>query len=177
MPLEWNFHYSRCLIEDGLPNRVVGQDFAWDIQFWTSKTLHKVKEQGKTAVPVSDYKYQVRAQILAVANKACVVDFGLKAIADAGIIPDDCKSGDYLAGEIGLSLSDGHYEIPPGVSLESLRRKWHVNAIRADVTPYISGPSNPNFSYRDESRIEYQPVWSTAAVRAASYILHCCETL
>lgn len=85
-------------------------------------------------------------------ERACVIDFGLKVIGDPNALPAGCKSGDYVCGEMTFILTNGH-AIPPEESVERLRRKWHVNAIQADLTPHIQHPEHRYFM-RDESRIE-----------------------
>ncbi|MGB2667294.1 MAG: hypothetical protein WAK48_25060 [Candidatus Acidiferrum sp.] len=69
------------MIEDGLPSRSVGEDFEWEIDFWTPNQLTKTTEQTKTARPLADYKYQVIAQLSQFSVEACVIDFGLKQSA------------------------------------------------------------------------------------------------
>jgi hypothetical protein len=66
MALEWNFWYARWMIDDGLPNRGVGDEFAWAIEFSTSERLLRANEQQKAAVPRPDYKYRVVAQVRSV---------------------------------------------------------------------------------------------------------------
>ena len=57
-------------------------------------------------------------------------------------------------GDISLGLPLGT-EIAPHEVLDTLRHKWHVNGIDADLTPYISHPKEPKYYFRDESRIRY----------------------
>jgi hypothetical protein len=178
MSLEWNIHYEGWMIEDGLPNRTVGEDFEWEIEFWTSNPLlEKSIKETKSAIPLADYKYQIVAQLSQFSTEACVIDFGLKAIGNFKLVPAGCKEGEYLRGEIKLGLSDGSRAISSSETRNSLRRKWHVNAIQADVTAYIAHAEKPRFFIRDESQIQFKSIWSTAEIRAHTYILHCSETL
>jgi hypothetical protein len=174
MSLEWNIRYDAWMIEDGLPDRSVGQEFSWDIEFWSPHGLANSAERRKTAIPVSDYRYLVVAHISSMGGEYCVIDFGLKVVGNISLLPAGCKTGDYVAGEIVLSLNDG-CELPATEDSRELKKTWHVNAIQADLTPFVSHPENPRQFYRDESRIKYEPVWSTDAVKANSYILHCSE--
>lgn len=181
MPLEWNFWYELWMIQDGLPNRSVGDEFSWDIEFAAPDRLSRTNEQRKTAIPLPDYKYQVVAEVrsiyasASIEERACVIDVGLKIIGDPEVLPVGCKPGDYVCGEIILILTHGH-AIPPEESPEFLKRKWHINTIQAGLTPRIEHPEHRYFM-RDESRMKYQPVLSTATIKAESYILHCSETL
>jgi hypothetical protein len=181
MPLEWNFWYARWMIEDGLPNRSVGDEFSWFIEFGVPNGLSWAREQGKKATPLPDYRYRIVAEVRSIhespsiAERACVIDFGLKVVGDPSVLPLGCKPGEYVCGELSLFLTHGH-AIPLEESFESLKRRWHVNAIQADVTPRIPHPEHGG-SVRDESRIKYQAIWSTTSAKADDYILHCSETL
>lgn len=180
MSLEWNFWYALWMIQDGLPNRSVGDEFSWDIEFAASK-LSRTNGQRKSAVPRPDYKNQVVAEVRSIyanapiTERACVIDFGLKVIGDPDVLPVGCKPGDYVCGEMTLSATHGH-AIPTEESFECLRRKWHLNAIQADLTPFIQHPEHRYFM-RDESRVKYQSVWSTDTIKAENYVLHCSEIL
>jgi hypothetical protein len=173
MYLEWNLHYEGWIIEDGGPERAIKQDFDWFcLEFYSKNGLEKTQESGKSAVAVPNYKYRVVAELVFLSEKSCVIDFGLSAIGYADNIPPECKEGEYVTGEValGLPLCTG---IVPKEILNSMRRKWHVNGIQADMTPYISHPDNPKSFFRDESHIRYEPVLSTASVKTHAYILHC----
>jgi hypothetical protein len=173
MPLEWNLHYARWVIEDGEPELASQQDFDWfSLEFWAARRLTKSSESLKSAIAVFDYKYRIFAEVIFLSEKACVLDFGLRAIGDADVIPSKCKQGNYVTGEVSLGLPLCT-EIAPQEVLDTLRHKWHVNGIDADLTPYISHPREPKYYFRDESRIRHEPVLSTASARTHDYVLHC----
>jgi hypothetical protein len=130
------------------------------------------QDSAKSAIAVPDYKYRVVAELVFLSEKACVIDFGLRAIGYADSVPPERKQGEYVTGEVALSLPLCTEIVPEEID-NSLRRKWHVNGIHADMTPYISHPDNPKSFFRDESRIRYEPVLSTASVKTDAYILHC----
>jgi hypothetical protein len=176
MALEWNIWYPEWMIGDGLPNRSVGEEFIWEAEFYPNERLTKANERRKTAVPIPEYKYRVMAELLCLSEQACLIDFGLKVVGDADSIASDCRPGDYLTGEVVLSLTRGRL-LAADKTLEFVSRKWRVNAIQADITPYISLADNPRFFFRDESRIKYQSVGSTGDVKTHAYVLHCSETL
>ena len=96
----------------------------------------------------------------------------IKAIRTSDLVAPDCKEGDYVTGEIliGLPLC---IEMAPDAILATLKRKWKVARISADLTPFI--PYGSGGLIRDESSIQYVDVPSTRAVNANSYILHCIE--
>ena len=172
----WNIHYSRWVIDDGQPELDVEQNFDWfALAFWpTQGPLLSTSERVKSAVPTPDYRYTVTAEVVFRSGGSCVIDFGLKAIAHPECIASECKQGDFIKGELALSLPLSTEVAPEEIS-RTLARKWQVNEIHADVTPYISHPDNLKFFFRDESRIQYEPVLSTASVNARGYVLHCTE--
>ena len=172
----WNIHYARWVIGDGEPELDVEQDFDWfALAFWPTRApLVGTSEKAKSAIPAPDFKYTVTAEVVYRSEKSCVIDFGLRAIAHPDCIASECKQGDYIKGELALSLPLCT-EIAPEEIAKTLARKWQVNEIHADVTPYISRPDNPKFFFRDESRIKYESVLSTASVNAHDYVLHCTE--
>jgi len=129
-------------------------------------------ERSASAIPVDDYKYRVVAEVAHFSEKACVIDFGLRATADPDLLPPGCTKGDYVTGEIGLDLPLCTPVVPEPVSE---KHRWQVNRISADLTPYVAHPDNPRFFTRDDSRIRYQEVPSTESFRAQTYILHCSE--
>jgi hypothetical protein len=176
MPTEWNLYYPSWMIADGQPDRTVGEIFEWfAIEFWTEKSLERTDERRKSAIPVADYNYQVVAEVAYLSEKACVIDFGLRAIRTPDLLSPECRQGDYVTGKvsIGLPLCT---EVVPEEVLKTLTHKWRVNRISADLTPYVAHQDNPRFSFRDESRIRYQEVKSTDTIRTREYVLHCSET-
>jgi hypothetical protein len=163
------------MIADGEPHRKVGEIFEWfSIEFWTVKNLEKTDDRHKSAIPVADYKYKVVAELTYLSEKACVIDFGLRAIRTADLVSHLCKHGDYVTGMVNIGLPLCTEVVPEEVS-KTLTHKWRVNRISADLTPYISRPDNPRFYFRDETQIQHQEVESTTALRTHAYILHCSE--
>lgn len=172
---QWNLSYEDWLIGDGEPHRAVGEVFEWfAVSFWSWEPLTKSKERTRSAVCIPDFKYRVVAEVTFVSEKASVIDFGLRATASSDRLPAACKTGDYVSGEIALNLPLCT-DIVPDEVLSTLAHAWKINRIIADLTPYIAHPENSRFFYRDDSRLQYQDVSSTRAVRAKNYILDCSE--
>lgn len=173
MPEEWNLHYEGWIIEDGNPHRAVGETFDWfTLEFWSENPLKPADKEQKLAVPVDDFRYRVVAEVIFVSRTACVIDFGLRAIASPDRLPAESKPGDMVAGEIVVGIPLCTPLVPDEV-LATVRRTWYVNAISADITPYIPLPDKPRCFVRDISRIAYQPVEATHSLQAETYILHC----
>lgn len=173
---EWNLHYASWIIADGEPDRSIGEVFDWfALAFWTDTRLAVSSEQSTSATAVNDYKYRVVAKVTYLSEKACVLDFGLLATASSDQLPSGCMQGDYVTGEIALDLPLCTTEVMPEPVSETLKYRWQVNRISADLTPYIAHPDHPRFFTRDESRICYQEVPATESVKTHSYILHCCQ--
>src|SRR5581483_143165 len=103
MPSEWNLHYARWVIDDGEPDRAVGESFAWfAVEFWAEGG--PVAANGaneRKATPVGDFQYRVTAKVACVSEKAAVIDFGLRAVGPRDNLPLDCRTGDYITGDIG----------------------------------------------------------------------------
>ena len=177
---EWNLRYDAWIIGDGEPDRSVGEVFDWfAVEFYSEQGLAKTDAQSKSAIPVGDFEYRVVAEVVYVSDKACIIDFGLRAIARSDNLRPGCKEGDYVSGIIGIGIP-GYTEIAPDPLLKTLERRWQVNGISADLTPYTSEVCMPDGSripqgFPDRSRIQYQEVNSTESIRTHSYILHCSE--
>lgn len=180
MPSEWNLHYARYVIEDGgARNRTVGTSFEWfAVEFWSERTLLVAdkRQTETTATPIADFQYRVTAKVVYLSEETSVIDFGLSAIGRRDLLPSECKEGDCVSGDIaiGLPLST---DIVPEEVLRTLKRKWHVNRITADLTPYISHPDDPTgkWQVRDSSRVRYEQVSRTDSVITRSYVLSCSE--
>jgi len=166
MLAEWNLRYEEWIIGDGEPDRHIDEVFDWfTLGFWSKEKLGKITEEQKGAVPVSDFRYRVVAEVIYLSKNACIIDFGLRATATAEFMPRGCQKGDYVTGEIGLLLPLVT-EVEPREEFKKLAYRWRVRRISADLTPYVN-------SRRDESRIQYQDVLATYSVKAKCYVLHC----
>jgi hypothetical protein len=97
----------------------------------------------------------------------------IEAIGNSKLIATDCKEGEYLKGEMTLGLSDGIHTIPSNEMGRPLLRKWHVNAIQADITAYIAHPEKPNFFFRDE----YPDSIQISLVHSRNQSSHLCSAL
>jgi hypothetical protein len=178
MPSEWNLRYERFVIEDGYPDREVGESFNWfAVEFWAEGQLVAANRVNEiTATPVGDFLYRVTAKIAYVSEKVAVIDFGIRAIGARDLLPSDCKDGDFVTGDIaiGIPLS---IDIVPEDVVQTLKNSWQINRISADLTPYISHPddSTGKWQIRDTSRIRYEQVSSTRTTVAPSHVLHCSE--
>jgi len=95
------------------------------------------------------------AEVTYRSEKACVIDFGLKAASSSDRLPPDCDIGEYVTAEIHLDLPLCT-EMMPDAVLKTLTHTWRVNRISADLTPYVAYPENSRFFHRDASRIKHQ---------------------
>ncbi len=144
MSQEWNLHYARWIIEDGQPERCVQEEFNWfSLEFETTNKMERGSERRKYALPASDYRYRMSAEIIFLSEKAAVLDFGLKAIGHRDQLPAKCAQGEYVTGEVALGFPLCDANVPEEMQ-RLLARRWHVNAIQADMTPYVSRPENPS---------------------------------
>jgi hypothetical protein len=175
MPLEWDLYYPNWMIEDGEPHRRTGEIFDWhSVEFWTLEALRPTNARSKSAIPAADYLYHVVAEVAYLSERACIIDFGLQAVRAPDPPSPHYKLGDYVTGIVGVGLPLRAEMLPEGIS-KTLARRWRVNAISADLTPYIAHPDNPRYFFRDESKVRYQAVESTDVLTTHAYILHCSE--
>jgi len=93
MPSEWNLHYARWVIDDGEPDRDVGESFRWfATEFWSEVALVLAKGAHEiSATPVADFQYCVTAKVAYVSARAAVIDFGLTAIGPRDLLPPECR--------------------------------------------------------------------------------------
>jgi hypothetical protein len=174
MPAEWNLHYEGgWTFADGEPHLSVGEIFDWDwVGFGSQHGLVRVEEKSKSAIPIADFLYRVLAELIYTSEKACINDFGLRAIGKSACLRPRSAQGDYVSGNISISLP-GYTELGvPGALLQTLER-----GISADLTPYVERSPGDRSFIRDESRIHYEQVSSTQSVDAPWYILHCSEAI
>jgi hypothetical protein len=174
---EWNLSYEEWIIGDGQPDREVGEVFDWfSIAFWTWEPLKKTEERLRSVIAIPDFKYRVVAEVVFLSENACVIDFGLGATASSDRLLLPCEIGQYVTGEIRLSLPLCTEVLPDDTS-KNLMHRWKINRISADLTPHVASPDNPRFFTRDETRVRHQDVQSTQTVKVTDYILHCVEVV
>jgi hypothetical protein len=175
MTNEWNLYYEGWIIGDGEPDRRVGEVFDWwALEFGSVQGLASAKENTRSATPVGDFEYLVVAEVVYVSPETdrragCLIDFGLKAVGYSCNLPPGSKQGDYVCGIIGIGMPAIAPTLPEAL-FKGLEHRWRVNRIFADLTPYSS-----DTCMRDRSRIQYQEVDSTEALRTQLYFLNCSE--
>jgi hypothetical protein len=170
MQEQWNLHYEGWMIADSVPDRYVGEVFEWfALAFSSESRLSTSQGRLKSAIPVGDYADRIVAEVTYLSDKACIIDFGLRAASSSDEIPSGCQPGDYVTGEIYLDL-------PLCIDVEeSLSHTWRVNGISADLTACVPHPEYTGGFIRDASNVRYQEITDTDSVRAHNYILHCSE--
>lgn len=169
-PVEWDLHYLRVVIEDGYPDVHVGEDIDWFADFETHALLTPSANKTKSAVPLSNGYYLITAEVIYISHEtnqeACLLDFGIKAISEAGGVlgiplPLGCKEGDYVNGEIRLSIPLCTVIHPFNISY-----RGRVNHIFAHLNKFHGYPG-------DISPVHYQEVSGTDTLRADVYVLRC----
>jgi len=170
----WNIHYARWIIDDGEPEREVGENFPWPVLgFHSVERMSSGARQTRSALEADDYSYEVDAEILHVSPTAAVIDFVI-AFGEHDSVPSGCKAGDYVAGRIHLSFL--HYCDPsvPDQLQESMFHKWSTTCILADMTPYRSVDELAKRLIPDSQNARYVQVKSTRERNVRSYVLQCC---
>jgi hypothetical protein len=166
---EWHLHYEGWVIEDGQPDREVGETFDWGaLSYWSEdERLRVTDKRVKSGIAVDDFKYMISGEVFYLGDNCCVIDFGLKAAGSADNLPAGCATGDYVAGTISIELPLCIALVPQEI-LAALRHKWAVKKIFADLTP-------DNGFARDKSQIRFEEVLGTKLWKARSYVLHCSD--
>jgi hypothetical protein len=173
MQSRWSVHYPRWIIDDGEPEREVGEYFQWSVVgFGSSDRLTLAASNVQSAISVHDYSYNVVGQVVHVSPKAAVIDFGLRAVGESNLLPTGCQAGEYVAGRIKLWLQHWCYPLPDEM-FESMEQAWSVETILADLTPYRAGDETGSWFIRDGPNIKYEPVNSTREKNARAYALQC----
>jgi hypothetical protein len=173
MPSTWSVHYDRWVIDDGEPEREVGECFRWSVvAFGSSDRLTQAASQVPSAVGADDYSYNVVGQVAHVSSKAAVIDFGFRAVGPSDSLPTGCQAGEYVAGRIKLFFQHWCYPLPHDV-FESMDQEWSVETMLADLTPYRPGDDTGSWSIRDEQKVKYEQVASTREKNARAYVLQC----
>ncbi len=137
MPSTWNVHYHRWVIDDGEPEREVGECFRWPVVAFGSSDPMTLATSShvRSAVGVDDYSYEVVGQVVHVSSKAAVIDFGLRAVGASDSLPTGCQAGEYVAGRIKLFFQHWCHPLPHNV-LESMDQEWSVESVLADSVPH-----------------------------------------
>ena len=175
MSREWDLYYAGWIIGDGEPDRSVGETFEWfAISFWPPQGgLHLSTEKVKSALTLHNFVYRVTAEVVWVTGEACVIDFGLKVAGYSDRLPAGCGPGDYVTGGINLKIAHSIPAIVPQGIMSSLAHTWLVKEVYADLTPFRE--IGPSYKVRDEEKIKYEVVRSTADIDAHGYVLRCVE--
>ncbi len=81
------------VIEDGQPDREVGEAFDWFALSFRSEDarLGVADERVKSATAVDDFQYIISGEVIYLADNCCVIDFGLNAAVQPIICPRDAR--------------------------------------------------------------------------------------
>ena len=103
MPITWNIHYARWVIDDGEPEREIGESFEWfAVEFVSADGLITAASSAKCATEAPDYSYNVVAQVVYISVNSAVIDFGLRAVGPRNLLTNSTRPGEYVAGNIRL---------------------------------------------------------------------------
>jgi hypothetical protein len=166
----WSIHYDRWVIDDGEPEREVGECFRWPVvAFGSMDRLTHAAAHVQSATDVEDYSYNVVAKVVHVSTSTAVIDFGLRAVGRSDSLPTACQAGEYVSGQIKLFFQHWCDPLPDDI-LESMTHEWSVKTMLADMTPYRP----EDWFIRDAQKTTYEQITSTRAKNANAYVLQCC---
>jgi hypothetical protein len=176
MPSTWNIHYARWIIDDGEPEREVGDHFLWELLLYHSaeRMTHSATRE-LSVLEADDYSYDVVAKIVHLSPTASLIDFGLTAFGAPNLVPRQCEIGDYVTGRIKLSFVHYCYPSVPAQIRESMSHHWSAEAVLADLTSYSHADEAEKRFIRDSQNAKYEPVKSTREKNVQDYILQCCQ--
>jgi len=173
MPSTWSVHYDRWVIDDGEPEREVGECFRWSVvAFGSSDCLTYAASHVRSAIGVDDFRYSVIGQVVHVSSKAAVIDFGFRAVGPSDSLPTRCQAGEYVAGQIKLFFQHWCDPLPDDI-FQSMDQEWSVETMFADLTPYRPRDETGLGFIRDAQNVRYEQVASTRATNAKAYVLQC----
>ena len=174
--MKWHLGFPAYLVGDGeYPVLSRGQEIESFALEFHPRSLRVVSAGPKDARLSTGCDYDVLAEVLFVSDKACLIDFGLLAACSlpGRDVPKEVRVGNYVAGVIyiGIPLS---IPVLPEHFMPSLKHRWHIEAISANITPLIESMSLSGRKYRhyDDSKTAYKDVDSTNT-GAMDYVLEC----
>ena len=167
---KWDLHLLRVVIDDGEPERHVGDAFRWLASFWSHAGLIQSTERTRSALRIGGHAYRVNAEIVWISDDpvylSYILDFGIRSISESALVlhsllPPGCREGDYVTGELRL-------ESPLCVDVHpyDLNYTWRVNRVTADLANFTQHPG-------DRGEVQYRNVSGTDEVKAPSYVLDC----
>jgi hypothetical protein len=176
--VKWHLGFPSYLIADGAyPELSVGQDIDCFALEFHPRSLMVVSPRPKETRLVLGCDYSVVAQILYVSDKACLIDFGLRAACSlpGRDVPKRAKVGGHVQGFIYVGIPLCIPQIPEHFK-PTMKYKWHIGGISANVTPLVESKSvfwaKQKTQEYDKSRMAFKEVDSTNA-GAMDYVLHC----
>jgi hypothetical protein len=111
-----------------------------------------------------------------------VINFGVLAYSETSTDLNRFRAGDFVAGGIRLGVDPFFYfeRLSKLEGVPSLIYEWRIESIKQDTTPLILGEGcGRQVWLRDESRVSFAPVESTAEVIPSSndvvgsYVMQC----
>jgi hypothetical protein len=174
--VKWNLGFPLYLIADGeYPELSAGQEIECAALEFHPQTLHVSPHGLKEAKHSSGCDYRVTAEILYISDKACLIDFGLRAVCSlpGRDVPKTTRTGDHVQGLIYIGIPLAIPQIREQF-MPSLKHRWRIENISANITPLIESVSlsGRRFRHYDESRTSYENVDSTNT-GLLDYGLHC----
>jgi hypothetical protein len=84
------------MIQDGLPNRSVGDQFSWEIGFDSLEKFSISEQRRKTTIPLTDYEYRIIGKVVSIyrasslSENACVIDKWRASTRSPGLCHHGC---------------------------------------------------------------------------------------
>ena len=177
---EWKIGMSSWIIQDGNYFDFRCQD---RINFALEFYPHQCKPSSsskKQAIYLRENRYLVNAEVVFVAERCFVLDFGILAYGQA-VPPSSIQMGSWVEAEIYLGVDPFFYFEDLGnlSGMPPLIYRWQINKIGIETAPHIESvdASGARMMIRDESKLAFREIRQTDAWKDdngnADYLFDC----
>lgn len=174
----WNIGLASWIIQDGnYGDFSRDQEVEFAVEFCPQE-FQVTSWRSKTASLLAESTYRVTAEIVFVASRVWVIDFGLLAY-EGTQPPEGIEQGHWIEATVYLGVDPfSYFEQLAAVSgIPPLICWWHINRIQLETAPFIESSEDPKVRVRDKSKsalrdIEQTDAWKDDAGNA-EYVLNC----
>jgi len=177
---EWEIGLSSWIIQDGnFADFETGRKAKFALEFFP-QSVRLSDVTSKSAIRRDAAKYEINGEIVLLAAKVWVLDFGIRAFQNSAP-PTGVSAGQFVAAEIYLGIDPFYYieELFTLPGMPPLIYSWKVNSIAQETAPLIESlkPSGQKVLIRDKNKLGYKTIPKTDAWKDddghGEYVLTC----